>query len=277
MINYLWHLQKLETLHAAQKEIQIPWSTTGICCTSWQYHGSESSFYLCSPWGAGKDGRQGVKLWHRGFWKGKACLINQLEFIEDMNTRVDMGKAANTILLRFSGYIEHRSTKEVSAYGWMVAGGEKRPWEVRGHGERVGDQGGGLTGATFLSATSPCIAMTSVPSPICPTRQEDQECAVDAENLTHHFHVFIFSQECNPQISNPSHSFTKLAWYNCMALWLLIQVSCSCKRCESVQHGHFTAQRLTKPRAQQMALKYIVMCFSLWSTPSPGLLCYPLL
>lgn len=44
-----------------------------------------------------------------------------------MNTRVDMGKAANTILLRFSGYIEHRSTKEVSADGQMVAGGEKGP------------------------------------------------------------------------------------------------------------------------------------------------------
>lgn len=44
-----------------------------------------------------------------------------------MNTRVDMGKAGNTILLRFSGYVEHRSTKEVIADGRMVAGGENGP------------------------------------------------------------------------------------------------------------------------------------------------------
>lgn len=44
-----------------------------------------------------------------------------------MSTRVDMGKAANTILLRFSGYIEHRSTKEVGANGWMVEGGKNCP------------------------------------------------------------------------------------------------------------------------------------------------------
>lgn len=37
--------------------------------------------------------------------------------MEDMSTRVDMGKAANTILPRFSRYIEHRSAKEVSADG----------------------------------------------------------------------------------------------------------------------------------------------------------------
>lgn len=34
-----------------------------------------------------------------------------------MNTKVDMGKAANSILLRFSGYIEHRSAKDVSLDG----------------------------------------------------------------------------------------------------------------------------------------------------------------
>lgn len=34
-----------------------------------------------------------------------------------MNTRVDMGKAANSVLPRFSGYIEHRSAKKVSADG----------------------------------------------------------------------------------------------------------------------------------------------------------------
>lgn len=45
------------------------------------------------------------------------CLINWLEFIENMNTRVDMGKAANTTLPRFAGYIEHRSAKEVGADG----------------------------------------------------------------------------------------------------------------------------------------------------------------
>lgn len=50
-----------------------------------------------------------------------------------------------------------------------------------------------------------------------------------SENLTHLFHVFNFSQEGNPQVSNPSHPFTKLTGYNCTALGLLIQVSCSAR------------------------------------------------
>lgn len=148
-----------------------------------------------------------------------------------MNTRVDMGKAANSILPRFSGHIEHRSAEEVTADGPDDSGRWKRPWEVKGDGERVGEHSGYLTGTTYLSAVSPYTTVTSsVTSPICPSRQQDYECAVDSESLTHHFHVFSFPEEKDPSFSNPSHPFTRPTWYklsNCnwMTLWLLIQVS----------------------------------------------------
>lgn len=146
-----------------------------------------------------------------------------------MYTKVDMGKAANSILLRFSGYIEHRSAKDVSLDGQDDSGRWKQPWGVKGNGEWAGEHSRYLTRTNYVSVVPPYITITFVTSPIWPTRQVDNKCAFD-------------SQKPDPssprvqlvpgEVSIPSHLFTKLTCdklsnHNWVTPWLLIHVSCN--------------------------------------------------
>lgn len=75
MINCMRCLQKLGRVHAARGEIHVLQSTTSVCYTSWQHSSWANLLYLCSPWGTGNSGRQGVKWWCHAIWKGTHALL----------------------------------------------------------------------------------------------------------------------------------------------------------------------------------------------------------
>lgn len=160
---------------------------------------------------------------------------------------------------------------------WWQEG--KMALRSQGPWEESGTPGWGSGWSNLHSATSPCTAMASVT--ICPTREEDNERAVEA------LKPWLISSMCSHLLPGvqPSDFWPITLIHQAK----MVQLHGSVVTNPSIQGGVKVSRTSTSllkahlPQAlgpadsmwqlQCCSFKCNVMCFPLWS--SPGLLCYP--